>query len=507
MFKRINKSLRFKLTVMLMTMMALTVLGSVIVTKLFVNTYFLGQLKTKMIDTYNNVNQVFLTDGLTDDEVKNHLAKIAANGDLSIFILCEDGTVYTNTNEKTNMWNSLDAIVRLLLQGKDESDLSDLFNQNKGGYYIFHQNYDEKMDTNFYDLVGSLDNGNLIAIRTSTLRFNENVNSTMKLFLTVCLIAMAVGCVAMFLVSSAYVRPIRQMAIVAKKMSQLDFDAKVTKFSKDEVGELGKSINFMSQELENTISELKTANAKLTKDIEEKIQIDEMRKEFLSHVSHELKTPIALIQGYAEGLKENISDDAESREFYCEVIMDEADRMNKMVKKLLALNELEFGNNTINFERFDMVELIKNINASSDILLKQSDVDISCDIPDSLSVWGDEFLLEEVYSNYLSNAIHYATKGSTIVVRTEEKDNILRVSVYNEGNPIPEDELDKIWIKFYKVDKARTREYGGSGIGLSIVAATMKLHGRDYGAYNYENGVVFYFDVELAKSLESIEMS
>ena len=329
----------------------------------------------------------------------------------------------------------------------------------------------------------------------------------MKLFLTVCLIAMAVGCVAMFLVSSAYVRPIRQMAIVAKKMSQLDFDAKVTKFSKDEVGELGKSINFMSQELENTISELKTANAKLTKDIEEKIQIDEMRKEILSHVSHELKTPIALIQGYAEGLKENISDDAESREFYCEVIMDEANRMNKMVKKLLALNELEFGNNTINFERFDMVELIKNINASSDILLKQSDVDISCDIPDSLSVWGDEFLLEEVYSNYLSNAIHYATKGSTIVVRTEEKDNILRVSVYNEGNPIPEDELDKIWIKFYKVDKARTREYGGSGIGLSIVAATMKLHGQDYGAYNYENGVVFYFDVELAKSLESIEMS
>ena len=214
-----------------------------------------------------------------------------------------------------------------------------------------------------------------------------------------------------------------------------------------------------------------------------------------------------MIQGYAEGLKENISDDAESREFYCEVIMDEADRMNKMVKKLLALNELEFGNNTINFERFDMVELIKNINASSDILLKQSDVDISCDIPDSLSVWGDEFLLEEVYSNYLSNAIHYATKGSTIVVRTEEKDNILRVSVYNEGNPIPEDELDKIWIKFYKVDKARTREYGGSGIGLSIVAATMKLHGRDYGAYNYENGVVFYFDVELARSLESIEMS
>lgn len=506
MFRKLNHSLRFKLTIMLTTMMVFTVLGSVLMTKLFVNTYFLGQLKRQMIDTYEKINQVFLTDGLTDDEIKNHLAKIAANGDLNIFILCEDGTVYTNTNEKTNMWNSLDAIARLLLQGKNESNLSELFKENKGGYYIFHQNYDEKMDANFYDLVGALDNGSLIAVRTSALRFNENVNSTMKLYLNVCIVAIAIGCIAMFIVSSAYVKPIREMAEVAKRMSQLDFNAKVTNTSKDEVGELGKSINSMSKELESTISELKTANAKLKKDIEEKIQIDEMRKEFLSHVSHELKTPIALIQGYAEGLKENISDDEESREFYCEVIMDEADRMNKMVKKLLALNELEFGNDTINFERFDIVELINNINAASDILLKQNELQIRNNIPDSIYVWGDEFLLEEVYSNYLSNAIHYAKKGSCIVVNTKEQNNILRVSVYNEGNSIPEDELDKIWIKFYKVDKARTREYGGSGIGLSIVAATMKLHGRDFGAYNYENGVVFYFDIELAKSAGNPEI-
>lgn len=506
MFNKINRSLRFKLTIMLMTMMVLTVLGSVLITKLFVNTYFLGQLKHQMIDTYNKINQVFLTDALTDEEIKNHLAKIAANGDLSIFILCEDGTVYTNTNEKTNMWNSLDAIARLLLQGKDESDLSDLFKENKGGYYIFHQNYDEKMDANFYDLVGALDNGSLIAVRTSALRFNENVNSTMRLYLDVCVVAIAIGCIAMFVVSSAYVKPIREMAEVAKKMSQLDFNAKVTNTSRDEVGELGKSINSMSMELERTISELKTANAKLTKDIEEKIQIDEMRKEFLSHVSHELKTPIALIQGYAEGLKENISDDEESREFYCEVIIDEADRMNKMVKKLLALNELEFGNDTINFERFDIVELIKNINASSDILLKQNELQICMNIPEAVYVWGDEFLLEEVYSNYLSNAIHYAKEGTSIIVNMKIQDNILRTSVFNEGNPIPEDELDKIWIKFYKVDKARTREYGGSGIGLSVVAATMKLHGREYGANNYENGVEFFFDVELAKSAVNPEM-
>ena len=258
----------------------------------------------------------------------------------------------------------------------------------------------------------------------------------------------------------------------------------------------------LSTELEATISELKTANAKLTKDIEEKIQIDEMRKEFLSHVSHELKTPIALIQGYAEGLKENISDDPESRDFYCEVIMDEADKMNTMVKKLLALNELEFGTNQINFERFDLVELMRNINASSDILLQQNDVKLHFDFDKPVYVWADEFMIEEVYTNYLTNAIHYAPNGGNVEITMESKGDLVRINVFNEGNPIPEDELSKIWIKFYKVDKARTREYGGSGIGLSIVAATMKQHGRDFGAYNEENGVVFYFELERARQNE-----
>ena len=498
MLRRINKSLRFKLTIWLMVMMIFAVLGSVLITKLFVHTYFLSQLKHRMINTYSSINQIFVTEGLSDDEIKEHLAKIAANGEMNIFILCEDGTVYTNTNEKTNMWNSLDSIARLLLSGKNENDLSDLFNINDRGYYIFHQNYDEKMDANFYDLVGVLDNGSLIAIRSSALRFNESVSTTMRLYLDVCVVAIIIGCVAMFIVSSAYVKPIHEIAEVAKRMSELDFDAKVTRNSSDEIGELGKSINSMSKELESTISELKTANAKLRKDIEEKNQIDEMRKEFLSHVSHELKTPIALIQGYAEGLKENISDDVESRDFYCEVIMDEADKMNEMVKKLLALNELEFGNDTINFERFDMIELINNINNSSEILLQQRNVGLVFNEAGPVYVWGDEFLLEEVYSNYLTNAIHYAKENTKVWVSIDSTDEVLRISVFNEGEPIPKDELEKIWIKFYKVDKARTREYGGSGIGLSIVAATMKLHGREYGVYNKENGVVFYFDVEKA---------
>ncbi len=234
----------------------------------------------------------------------------------------------------------------------------------------------------------------------------------------------------------------------------------------------------------------------MQKDIEKKNEIDEMRKDFLSNVSHELKTPIALIQGYAEGLKEGVNDDPESRDFYCDVIMDEASKMNTMVKKLLTLNQLEFGNDRLDLERFDIVSLIRNCIQSSDILLKQQDISVRMEEYGAIYVWGDEFKTEEVFMNYFSNAIHYAAGEKIIDVKLQKKDGKVQISVFNTGNPIPEESLAHLWEKFYKVDKARTREYGGSGIGLSIVKAIMDSMQQGYGVVNYSNGVAFWFELE-----------
>lgn len=502
MIKKIKHSLRFKLTMLLMIIMTLTIFGSIGITLLSVKTYFVGKLKNRMINAYNDVNVIFSND-LDASSKSEALSKIVARGDITILVLdAKDGMQYTNINEQSKMLESMQALAALL-EGEDENDLSELFINGQTGYYQFNKNYDTSMNADFYDLTGVLDDGSLIALRSSGARLNENVKITLQLYMYVGVFAIVIGCIAMFVASSFYVRPIHEMAVAAKKMSQLDFDTRVSTKHQDEIGELGESINSMSKELESTISELKTANVRLSKDIEKKNQIDEMRKEFLSHVSHELKTPIALIQGYAEGLKENIFDDPESKDFYCEVIMDEADRMNTMVKKLMALNELEFGVDKINMERFDIIELMKNINHSSEILLQPNEQHLIFNYNEPLYVWGDEFMIEEVYTNYLTNAIHHAPDGGKVEIFLEETGKIVRVNVFNEGNPIPEDELEKIWIKFYKVDKARTREYGGSGIGLSIVAATMKLHGRKYGAYNRSDGVVFYFELE--KEYKNVE--
>lgn len=183
--------------------------------------------------------------------------------------------------------------------------------------------------------------------------------------------------------------------------------------------------------------------------------------------------------------------------------MDEADKMNKMVKKLLTLNHLEFGGEALQVERFDLTELICGIISASSILIQQSGVDIRFDKSAPMYVWADEFKIEEVITNYLSNAIHYAMYEKRIDIFYTIKEDCVRVSVFNTGDPIPKEDLEKVWIKFYKVDKARTREYGGSGIGLSIVKAIMDSLHRQCGVFNREGGVEFWMELDI-KNEESI---
>ena len=255
-------------------------------------------------------------------------------------------------------------------------------------------------------------------------------------------------------------------------------------------------MNTLSEKLKETIGELKTANNELQKDIEEKIRIDEARKEFIANVSHELKTPIALIQGYAEGLTEGMAEDPESRDYYCEVIQDEAGKMNKMVKQLLTLTALEFGNDKPVMEQFDLVTLINGVLSSAKIFLQQKGAQVFFDASEPVMVWADEFKIEEVVTNYLNNAMNHLDGEKRIEIRLERNDKEVKVTIFNTGQNIPEEDLGKLWTKFYKVDKARTRAYGGSGIGLSIVKAIMDSHNKACGVQNVKDGVEFWFTLD-----------
>ena len=340
------------------------------------------------------------------------------------------------------------------------------------------------------------ENNDFILIRTNLESIQDNVDIANKFLTYAGVLVAVIVSVGVFFATKSFVRPVKELSDIARRMSNLDFNAKYRAKNNDEIGELGHSINLLSEKLEDTISDLKSANNQLQTDIEQKVQVDEMRKEFLSNVTHELKTPIALIQGYAEGLKDNISEDAESREFYCDVIIDEASKMNKMVKKRLTLNQIEFGNDMVEMERFDIVTLIRSVLESSDILIRQNDVKVQFEPKNPIDVWADEYMIEEVVTNYLTNAIHHADKEKVIDIRVIRQEKKVRVSVFNTGMPIPQEDIEKIWVKFYKVDKARTREYGGSGIGLSIVKAIMESHNKPFGVINHSNGVEFWFELD-----------
>lgn len=362
-------------------------------------------------------------------------------------------------------------------------------------YSIFSL-YDARMESKYIELVGYLDTGEIILMRSNVESMQESVKVANKFLLYAGLVSAAVISVVMFFVGRRFTKPILKLADISKEMSRLNFDVKYESKSKDEIGELGNSINVLSEKLEKTISELKSANNELQKDIEQKNRAEEVRKEFLSNVTHELKTPIALIQGYAEGLKDNINESAEDREFYCDVIMDEAGKMNSMVKKLLTLNHLEYGSTPVEFSRFDLTAVIRAVLESTDILAKQKNVTVHFEQRSPVYVWADEYMIEEVLTNYISNAFHHVAEPNIIEVKLIEKGNRVRVAVFNTGEPIPEEALPKLWIKFYKVDKARTREYGGSGIGLSIVKAIMEAHHQAYGVKNHASGVEFWFELD-----------
>lgn len=417
--------------------------------------------------------------------------KICANGNIAILVLSPDAEVLRSSTGDTDKLKL--QFYRALYDSANSEDTELL---QAGEVYVIKRQTDERMEAEYLVLWGTLEDGNLILMRTALESIRESVAIANEFLAYIAAGAILLCAVIAVLISRRITGPILQLTSLSQRMINLDFDAKYIPNKRcNEIDELGEHMNELSCELEQTISELKSANNELKRDIRQKEETERMRKEFLSNVSHELKTPLALIRGYAEGLLECVNDDEKSRDFYCEVIMDEADKMSQTVKKLLTLNELEFGNDTVVMERFDLTELIQGLAASTGIMLKQKEIEISYP-QESMYVWADEFKVEEVLTNYLSNAMNHADGEKRIEIRYEVREDSVRVIVFNTGREIPSEDLGKIWEKFYKVDKARTREYGGNGIGLSIVKAIMDSFHRECGARNRGDGVEFWFELD-----------
>lgn len=444
----IKKSIKARLIV---TFVGIVVIAFVLIAlsnSFLLERYYVAKKTDAIQDVYEKLNQY---DSLTSDKVQS-LKSICIEKNISWVILDTNHSEILDYDSRNanRLYASLFGYITGVAPAKS-STLEETDN------YTLEVNRD--MDMDYLDMWGMLDNNNVFLIRLPMAGISDSIQISNMFYLYTGMIVVAISILAIWFLSQRLTKPLEELTDISIRMSNLDFNAKYESGGEDEIGVLGQNFNKMSKELEQTISELKTANNELQKDIEKKERIDDMRKEFLSNVSHELKTPIALIQGYAEGLKECINDEAESRDFYCEVIIDEAAKMNNMVKKLLTLNQLEFGNDQISMECFDLTELVRGVVNSAQLLADQKDAQILFVQDTSVYVWGDEFKIEEVVTNYVSNAINHIDGERKIEIKMQRREGHIRLSVFNTGKPIPEEDIDKIWIKFYKVVTSRIHIY------------------------------------------------
>ena len=486
-------SIRRQLALIFIGLMAGTIFLCWLMNNLFLGQYYIRSRTEIIYEAYHKIQQAANSDTYSTEAFRKELNDVCGIYNITVYVMDANSRLkYASINGGEELEKRLTAYIFGFFT--DEVEIIE-----EGDGYVVQQLHTEGKD--FLEMYGRLSTGISFIMHTPLESIRESAKIANRFLAYMGIVAALAGAVIIWFVSTKITKPILELNRISEKMVHLDFEAKYEGGASNEIGLLGENINKLSASLERSISELKTANNELQKDIERKEQIDAMRREFLANVSHELKTPIALIQGYAEGLSEGVNDDPESRSFYCEVIVDEASKMNNMVKKLLTLNQLEFGNDVVAMERFDVTALVKNYVQSAGILTRQNEITVRMEEYGPVYVWGDVYKTEEVFTNYFSNAVNHCLavdkdSGKIIVISLEQRDGKIRIGVFNTGQPIPEESVPHLWEKFYKVDKARTREYGGSGVGLSIVKAIMESMNQKYGVENYNNGVLFWFELD-----------
>ena len=503
--KNVNSSIRKKLFIILCFVVTLIVLFLIVINSVVLESFYLYSKTETVKSAYRIINQYYNEIEKNENSIKieDELYKIAIKNDFDILVKDENNMLlYTSDKD---LINSIDRLNEFINNNKQKN----LYPQNGSKDVVIYKNnnmsirkiVDFKNGINYIFLSSTLDNGSYLYIRIPITPIQESVKISNNVLILIGGISILIAGIISSFISKSFTKPITELEEIAQNMSKLDFSKKyIEKGVDDEINKLGRSINTMSDKLEGTIKQLRETNVELEKDIEEKSKIDEMRKQFISDVSHELKTPITLIQGYAEGLIENVNTDEESRKFYAEVILDESAKMDKLVKQLLELMKLEYGKREFNNTQFDLVELINEVIRKCKVMLEENKIQVEFEkANEQIYVNADSFYIDQVVTNYFTNAIKHAEKindKKQIKVEIEETNQgKIRTKIFNTGEQIKDEDLERIWKRFYKVDTSRNREAGGTGIGLAIVKAIMTNYNNDFGVKNEENGVEFFFDL------------
>lgn len=454
---------------------------------IFLDDVYLLAAKIRMYEIANDIKQL----EFTDESYKTTLSEFEANytvyieiyspRDVLIYTSESNKTVYDKTDSSENREELKPRIMRILSR-EEKKD---------GTYFEMREEY---FTTSQYIVYGCFFNENdVLEIYYSTEVIKDNARTASWALFSLSLVVLIAVYLLMWYITNSFTKPLRKIIYTTKKMAEMNFDEICPSYKIKDLDELSTSINILSLTLSKALATLEDENRDLEISIEKERKVEKARRTFIANISHELKTPIAIIQGYAEGLKMGVGSD--STQEYCDTIIDEAQKMNSLVVRLLEYMHFDSGVYKANLTRFSLNEFLLELIESRELQFKEKGIEVVFDSPDDCYCYSDTVLLENVFNNYISNAISHIGAEKKIVVSIKSIDGCYRVSVFNTGELIPGTDIENIWQSFYRADKAHSRAEGRFGLGLSIVATSQDILNQKYGVINKEKGPEFWFDV------------
>jgi len=461
------KTIKTKIFLAFTIFMVFVVGGGILLNSIFLESYYIYRNKAVFISLSEKINSEYTEDKENSYEYMNNIYNIE---NISATIIDENLNVEYNSvgvKKDNNEKRLTKEIKQAILE--NEKKLS-----NKFVYYTEEKN---NTQTNKLVFISKMSNGKFIILKKPFKSIGQSVSIANQFYMIAGLIVIFIGGIFILIFSKKITKPIIEMSNVAENISNLEFDKRVNFESQDELGKLGESINKISEKLCKSINELK-------EDVER-------RKHLVRNMSHELKTPIGIIKGYAEGLKYGVADDKEKMQKYCSVLVEECDRMDKLILELLNHSMMEVGMVKLNKTSFDAIDLIASIIERFKPTLIEKGIVFDFKFENNYIINADRDMLEKAINNFITNAIDHVEGRNFIQLTAEKQENALKISVFNTGSHIQMEDLQKIWDVYYKVDKARSRKYGGHGLGLAIVKSIVQMHGGNTNVENLDEGVVF----------------
>ena len=466
------KSIRFKLWAGMMSLIVI-----VLILLWFFQIVFLESFYTNM-RIYNIKNEAasiiqLLNDG-SRSEFENKLDAFAFNNNLSSELMDNAGkSIYitgsTGANGQMPMMknNAMAEVFQKVLLGKEVT------------VPVIHPRFGNKFMLIGLPIKISGEVSSVLIINMPLAPVEDTASILKWQLFYITLILLSAALLISFLISRSFTRPILEIKKASEIMASGDFSVRINTKKQDEIGKLADTINYLGQQLS---------------------KIEQLRKDLIANVSHELRTPLSLIRGYAETIRDVSGNFPEKREKQLEIIIEETERLSRIVDDILNLSQLQSGYIALNKGRFVIKDVLNAVVKRYDVLSEKTGVKIIQNSFNDAILEADESRIEQVLYNLINNAFNHTQKGGTITVRTIDLPGAVRFEVSNTGSGIPEVDIPHIWERYYKADKTSGKQSIGTGLGLAIVKGVLEAHQAVFGVESLEDQeTTFWFELKKYK--------